>query len=319
MSKIETKDLKAIPNRGAVAGDFLVIQSSIGSNDSRQWINLTLNNGDINLPCKKWNYQEGDFLPEVGSVIHLMGIRNDYNGTLSLNANNLSPSQESIDAFKTVGPVSSEDLRSKLECYFSKVSNPIFQKIINAVNEEFATAISTCPSAIGHHHAYDTGWLQHTAEVVEIAYTTGQLFNNLEGTNVDLEECITGAYVHDLGKLVTYYMENSIVPSCTPMEGSTGHIVVGLQVLESLRLNYFPEVSYTDSNYQRIVHDVASHHENLEWGSPTKPNSLEALLIARADNLSAKVAGMQSELTQQNEEWGTKRSFTFGTYLHKRV
>lgn len=319
MAKIETKDLKTIPNKGAVAGDFLVVQASVGGNDSRKWINLTLSNGDINFPCKKWNYQEGEFMPEIGSVVHLMGIRNDYNGAFSLNANLLSPSQESVAEFKVMGPTSLADLKTRLESYLAKVTNPVFQKIINAVGEEFATAIPVCPAAVGHHHAYDTGWLQHTAEVVEIAYTTGQLFTVLEGVTIDLEECIAGAYVHDLGKLVTYYMENSVVPSCTPMEGSIGHIVVGLQVLESLRLKYFPEVPYSDPNYQRIVHDVASHQENLEWGSPAKPNSFEALLIARADNLSAGVAGMKNELAQQSGEWGVKRSYEFGTYLHKRI
>jgi len=41
---------------------------------------------------------------------------------------------------------------------------------------------------------------------------------------------------------------------------------------------------------------VLSHHGELEWGSPKRPSTFEALLLHHADNLDAKAAGFAALL-----------------------
>lgn len=38
-----------------------------------------------------------------------------------------------------------------------------------------------------------------------------------------------------------------------------------------------------------IIHIIASHHNLKEWGSPAKPNSIEAWIIHYAENISRKI------------------------------
>jgi len=38
---------------------------------------------------------------------------------------------------------------------------------------------------------------------------------------------------------------------------------------------------------QALLHIVLSHHGEKEWGSPVKPKTLEALLVAMADRTDA--------------------------------
>ena len=41
----------------------------------------------------------------------------------------------------------------------------------------------------------------------------------------------------------------------------------------------------------RLEHAMLSHHGELEWGSPKRPSTFEALLLHHVDNLDAKAAG----------------------------
>jgi len=46
----------------------------------------------------------------------------------------------------------------------------------------------------------------------------------------------------------------------------------------------------------RLEHAILSHHGELEWGSPKRPSTLEALLLHHIDNLDAKAAGFVEAL-----------------------
>ena len=56
----------------------------------------------------------------------------------------------------------------------------------------------------------------------------------------------------------------------------------------------------------RLEHAVVSHHGELEWGSPKRPSTIEALLLHHADNLDAKAAGFSALLggaARADEAW----------------
>ena len=46
----------------------------------------------------------------------------------------------------------------------------------------------------------------------------------------------------------------------------------------------------------KLEHAILSHHGELEWGSPKRPSTLEALILHHVDNLDAKTAGFASLL-----------------------
>ena len=68
-----------------------------------------------------------------------------------------------------------------------------------------------------------------------------------------------------------------------------GHVMLGLrrvqEALARARLRLPEDVE------SKLEHAVLSHHGELEWGSPKRPATLEALLLHHADNLDAKAAG----------------------------
>ena len=60
------------------------------------------------------------------------------------------------------------------------------------------------------------------------------------------------------------------------------HIVQGVKLVTS-----FIQSEKLDS----IIHIVANHHAEKNWGSPVQPRTPEAWMIHTMDNLSSKIMG----------------------------
>ena len=94
---------------------------------------------------------------------------------------------------------------------------------------------------------------------------------------------IAGALLHDIGKLgsssydftTDYSLEGNLV----------GHIVIGVGMLRERRAE-FPG-SVTRTRCSRFEHLILSHHGDLELGSPVRPMTVEALILATVDDLDA--------------------------------
>ncbi len=90
---------------------------------------------------------------------------------------------------------------------------------------------------------------------------------------------IAGAILHDIGKIYCYdYKQQNI--DITEIFLKHEHIIQGVKLVAQ-----FIKSNKIDS----ILHIIASHHNLKEWGSPVKPNSIEAWIIHYADNISGKI------------------------------
>jgi 3'-5' exoribonuclease len=94
---------------------------------------------------------------------------------------------------------------------------------------------------------------------------------------------ITGAMLHDVGKLeeLSAFPENDYTD-----EGQlVGHIVIGYRMIyEHIKeLEGFPKELAS-----QLEHMILAHHGELEYGSPKKPATLEAVALHYADDTDAK-------------------------------
>jgi 3'-5' exoribonuclease len=106
--------------------------------------------------------------------------------------------------------------------------------------------------------------------------------------NVDVDLLLTGAILHDLGKIDELAYARSFGYST---EGQLlGHIMIGLRILAGKfdQLAEFPPKLRT-----LVEHMIISHHGELEFGSPKVPAFPEALLLHHLDNLDSKMEAMR--------------------------
>jgi 3'-5' exoribonuclease len=172
-------------------------------------------------------------------------------------------------------------------------------------------AFRVAPAAKHYHQAYAQGLLEHT---VSVAQAVGALSAIFPGVDRDL--ALTGALVHDIGKLDTYEMVDERI-EMTDRGRLHGEIALGYYRIQrelDQIVGFPPELS------KALLHIVLSHHGSLEHGSPVVPCTREATLVHMADNLGSKLgsfdrieSGLDSGAQWAGYDRGIGASAYFGT------
>ena len=195
------------------------------------------------------------------------------------------------------------------------ITEPSLKKLLNLFfkDPEFIQNYKHSPSAISHHHNYVGGNLQHTVGVIKLCNTI--LDSYPTGINHDL--LITGALLHDVGKLKEYKYEAAIEK--TAIGNFIGHIVIGdrwiREKINELRQNgeEFPEELET-----HLLHLILSHHGRYEWGSPKIPKTVEACTLHYADLMDSQVKNYQQNLEEAKKMTEEDWAMVFDSELGKR-
>jgi len=170
---------------------------------------------------------------------------------------------------KNISGVENTQLKDLLDLFFN--------------DSEFVKEYSHSPSAITHHHNYVGGNLEHSVGVVRLCKNICEMYENI---NKDL--AITGAILHDIGKLKEYKAGAAIEKTA---EGNfIGHIVMGDRWIREKVAELREKGKDFDSDLEdKLCHIILSHHGRYEYGSPRMPKTIEAAVIHAADMMDSQV------------------------------
>ncbi|MCA9976865.1 MAG: hypothetical protein KC413_13985, partial [Anaerolineales bacterium] len=78
-------------------------------------------------------------------------------------------------------------------------------------------------------------------------------------------------------------------------------------------------INFPSDKLQHLVHLIASHHGTQEWGSPTVPKTLEAILLHQIDLLDSRIQGFLDYVRGDGSDkaWTSKSSPMFNTELRR--
>lgn len=160
-------------------------------------------------------------------------------------------------------------------------------------DEGLVEKFKLAPAAKKMHHAYLGGLLEHT---LSLALLTEKVVEHYGGLDKDL--LLTGAILHDIGKVKEFEYDRSIDYSD---EGRLiSHIVIGLDMIEKKinQIEDFPEKAGI-----LLKHLIVSHHGSRELGSPQVPMTLEAVMLHYLDEIDSKINGIR-EFMESNDSDG---------------
>lgn len=166
------------------------------------------------------------------------------------------------------------------------IGNPHLRGLLCAFLDDagFARLYRTAPAAKHVHHAYLGGLIEHVLSVCHLCRAAAAHY-----AYVDVDLLLTGAILHDAGKIAELTYDRSFGYSA---EGQLlGHIVIGLRLLND-KLQCLPD--FPPKLRVLLEHMIASHHGELEFGSPKIPLFPEALLLHHLDNLDSKMECMRA-------------------------
>lgn len=266
---------------------FLVKSCKLGETRAgKPYLVLTVmdRSGEVSGPI--WdNAKEIQPICEVGTVLRCRGQVQLYREKIQLKIDTVSRAEsEDVDLadFLPASPKSREEMARALEKIIQTVQNPFLKKLLIHFFQKSAwwPRFQQAPAAKGIHHAYIGGLLEHTLSVATLA---DFLAHHYEG--IDRCLLLTGALLHDIGKLEELGLKNGVV-DYTVSGRLKGHLVIGSEMVDRVasKIKDFPDALLT-----QVQHLILSHHGRLEFGSPTVPMTIESFILNLIDDLDAKM------------------------------
>ncbi len=222
-------------------------------------------------------FAEKDYVAVSGRV-------DKYREQLQVVVNSLRRcSEEEVDAadFLRVVDTDRAALEGELRMAAEEVRDPHLRSLLLAFldDQAFMRRFTTAPAAKNYHHPYLGGLLEHTASTVRICRMISDLY-----PDVDRDLLVAAATLHDIGKIEELDYERAI--EYTDAGRFLGHLLLSDEMIRE-RIAALP--GFPPDLAMRLRHAVLSHHGELEWGSPKRPKTLEAVVLHHVDNLDAKV------------------------------
>jgi 3'-5' exoribonuclease len=262
--------------------------------DGSAYLAVTLLDRTGQLEGRMWEAAEaGEF--HAGDVIKLRGQVCRYQEKLQIKIDKLRRADPAADAnefefgdFVPKTQYDTEELWTRLEGYVASFTDPDLKQLLTLflTDPEIGPALREAPAAKTMHHAWIGGLLEHVVSLLDICSLTATHYR--EDINRDL--LLTGAILHDIGKLVELRWGTSF--DYTLKGQLLGHISIGLAMVEQ-KAALVP--SFPPKLLLLVQHIILSHHGRYEFGSPKLPMIPEALLLHYLDDLEAKMQTMRSE------------------------
>jgi 3'-5' exoribonuclease len=298
---VTTKDLYVtdIEVGNKVNGVFLVTEKNLAvSQKGSPYLNLRLRDKTGEIDGRVWeNAEEFNKLFHKGDVIAIRSRAVNYRNVTQLSISHIEKIDDSLIEPADFSPATAlniDDMYDELMSYIDGITSPPLQKLLNAIfhDDEIRTAFKRAPAAKGLHHCYIGGLLEHTLSVTQLLDKAAQHYRNV---NRDL--LIAGGILHDIGKI--YELSFAKMIDYTDKGRLVGHIVIGVEIVDQkiAALDDFPEQLALE-----LRHILLSHHGVLEFGSPKRPKTLEALLVNMIDDLDAKINAFQGFIDSSNDD-----------------
>ena len=267
----------------------LVIDAKIKQTvNQTPYYSLTLSDGDDLVDARIWTVgivstlAKGEI--ENGNVYRLTVKVNDYAGKNQIiitKIEDANPQEIDLSAFYKSAPMDLDELKNKIINTIHNIQNPRLKKIVFDLIGRDADKYFVHQAAVTMHHNYLGGLAYHVYSMLELAEV---IIKNYPGINADLLRA--GVLIHDIGKTVEITSDKT--PSYSKEGNLLGHIVIGLNKLyEVIKENEFENTDEALS----LLHMMAAHHGELEYGSPKEPMMYEALALHLIDLMDSKLAG----------------------------
>ncbi len=277
--------------------------------DGRPFILFNLGDKSGKISGVFWNVPEevvNDCAP--GRVVLVTGDVRTYNQRLQVVALDLQPYEpEDMGDFAPTTERDRTEMIDELRRVVSSLREPLRELVSDILLEpELLRRFVEVPAAKTMHHAYIGGLVEHVLAMVRFCRLAGEQY-----PEVDQDLLITGALLHDVGKVYAYSTEASF--PLTDEERLVGHITNGALMVRAAadKIDGFPA-----DLRQQLLHVMVSHHGSMEWGSPVLPCTLEAVLLHQVDMLDSRARGFIDHVVGEPGDlpW-TSRSPMFGYEL----
>jgi 3'-5' exoribonuclease len=253
---------------------------------------LKLQLGDMSGAVEAVIWDEVEALAPLcpaGSVVRVLGrysVDERYGAAVTVKRMRAAGEHEyELNDLTEAPPVPYEQMAAELGELIETIQRPHLRDLLARLVDrttETGAAYHAAPAAKYYHQAYRHGLLEHC---LSVAQGVSVLASGPFRGGVDRDLAVTGALLHDIGKIEVYASVNGAI-ELTDHGKLLGEIPLGYYRIrrEIERIEGFPP-----AEAEGLLHIILSHHGKLEHGSPVVPCTREATLVHFVDNLGGNL------------------------------
>jgi len=305
-------DLKA---EEGIKAAFVIKDMSLAAfrNKPGKYLNLRLGDRTGEIAARLWdNAEDTAARLQTGHVALVAGRVEEYQGRRQIIVDGIQPCRpDEYDPadFVPTSRRDREEMLAQLQTNIAEVENPYLGALLEAIfgDERLLARFAVAPGGKTLHHAYRSGLMEHTLNVVELVKKAAELHPRL-----DRDLLVSAGLLHDLGKIQE--LEGELSYDYSDEGGFLGHVLLTDRLVTDkiAQMQDFPQ-----DLANLLCHAVVSHHGRREWGAPILPSTPEACALHYADNLDARVQGFQQIVDEHHDN--SQHWSRYHPYFERRI
>ncbi|HBG47262.1 MAG TPA: HD family phosphohydrolase [Deltaproteobacteria bacterium] len=313
MKKTYIKDIR---EKDSVQDVFLVSKKETGiSKSGKAYLSLRLMDSSGEMEARVWDDAEEIAKAfNKNDVVSVKAYAVAYQGGVQMNVSAVKALAENAYSLRDFLPASAKDpatLASEIDSIIASLKDRHVKALLEAIftDPEVRGKFLMAPAAKSMHHPWLGGLAEHVVSMCGLADKLVEHYG--EAINRDL--LIAGSMLHDIGKIWELSYQRSF--DYTDEGRLLGHITIGVELIDR-KASAIPDFPRELSVL--IKHMVLSHHGHLEFGSPKRPKTIEAIILSYIDDLDAKVTMVRSLVTDKGDgsNW-TSYQKLFERYIYR--
>ena len=281
---------------------FLVRDKEIrtSARTGKSWLELDLTDRTGSVSAILWDNFAGIASKfERDDVIQIRGRVTIFNGQKQVTLEQIIPVVErdyELADFLPHTKYDIEKLYADLRAAIGGMTNPWLKQLLSSVVEDPAIMprLKRAPAAMTMHHAYLGGLLEHMVSLIGLSRAVAAHYPEL-----DADLLLAGVVLHDVGKIDELRYGRGI--DYSTQGRLLGHIMMGAGLVRD-KIRAIPE--FPPALAVLVEHLILSHHGSHEFGSPSLPQTREAIALHFLDDVDSKMAGMRATLESAAEAGG---------------
>ena len=278
------RNIKDLQIGERVSGTYILkdlVQAS--TKDGKPYTKMTISDETGDLKVNMWEVPANFSELVAGGLVEITFLVGSYkdvtNGTAE-RINFRDPFAPGLDpGIIPMAPTPPQMMYDSILKLVDKFQDEDLKKLVNTAFEERKKELLICPAAQRMHQAVVGGLLWHIIGLLKIASGMVTAFPEV---NRDL--LYAGIILHDIGKIDEYTLSPlGLVSEYSEAGRLEGHLYIGALYVRSL----CERLGINEEKKTVLEHMILSHHGKLEWGAVAKPQTLEAYIMHKCDEVDA--------------------------------
>ncbi|HUO09504.1 MAG TPA: HD domain-containing protein [Phycisphaerae bacterium] len=300
---------------------FVLASKQMGqTNSNKLFIKAECTDATGNVHVRMWNASRDgyDRLPNTGFVL-VRGRVETYQGHLQLIADAISPIEDptKLDLSELIKHTRKNvpEMYNRTKDILTQIKDKQLQAIVSEFlnDADIMKKFIIAPAAMGMHHAWIGGLLEHTVSLLELALLVCPRY-----PDIDQDLVLAGLFLHDIAKTVELSYTAGF--DYTDTGRLIGHVVQGAMWVDQkaqLASKKLGEPIRKDL-LMVLEHILLSHHGEPEFGAAVVPKTPEAILVNLLDNLDAKTQmAIDAVAAPAEDNTWTEYQKAFNTKLYR--